>query len=122
MAIPSEKRLREPLPNEEQRLFVCAAAAVGLTAEQICHIFPRGKGRPKKMTPERLTELFPDELKASLPLVAQMVMFRLLQSALLGDPAAELAVFEMLGDWRQLLSTAEEAPEPDAAAQAAAQR
>jgi hypothetical protein len=98
----SERRSRGPIPSAEQRLFVCAASAVGLTPEQICREFPACQDGLTKVTPESLARLFPDELKVDAERVAQLVVFRVLQDALRGDFAAELAVFESLGDWRKL--------------------
>lgn len=115
MPRPPEKRFHWPLPTAEQRSFVCAAAAVGLTMEQMCYLFPPAKGGLKKMNPERLSGFFAEELKAGGGFAGQLVTLRVLQQALLGKDrearAAQLAVFKTIPDWQQFRATAAPAQE-----------
>jgi hypothetical protein len=107
-------RFRWAVPSDEQRTFVCAAAAVGLTVDQICKMFPPRKDGLKKMTPERLAGFFPDELDAGGELAQQLVTMYVLQKALLNrdreSNAAQLAVFKTLPDWRKHLPKPEAKP------------
>lgn len=94
-------------PTEEQRAFVAAAHAVGLTPAWICRMLPRGpKDGRGAITPANLARHFTEELRPDAMLATRLVALRVLQRALTGEgreaASAQLAVFKTLPDWRQL--------------------
>ncbi|HTV38625.1 MAG TPA: hypothetical protein VMF12_19505 [Xanthobacteraceae bacterium] len=95
------------VPSEEQRAFVAAATAVGLSPVVICRMLPRDEsGKRAVLTPQGLARHFAEELDPDAMLAARLVALRVLQRALGSDEgsaaSAQLAVFKTLQDWRSL--------------------
>jgi hypothetical protein len=95
------------VPSEEQRAFVAAATAVGLSPAVICRMLPPdAKGKHAVLTPQSLARHFAEELDPDAMLAARLVALRVLQRALGSDEgnaaSAQLAVFKTLQDWRSL--------------------
>jgi hypothetical protein len=98
------------VPSEEQRAFVAAATAVGLTPAMICRMLPPDEdGKRPVLRPQVLARHFAEELDPDAMLAARLVALRVLQRALGSDEhgaaSARLAVFKTLQDWRSLGDT-----------------